>query len=58
MEIMKRFVIRNTETGELLKGTGKHAEWTTINNADLYKKKLTNFWWESNMELVEVSINY
>ena len=54
---MKRFIIRNTETGEFLKGSGKYARWTTFNNADLYKKKLTDFWWNSNMELVEVSIN-
>jgi len=54
---MKRFVIKNTETGEFLKGTGKYKEWTTFENADLYKRQLTDFWWESNMELVEVNIS-
>ena len=54
---MKRFVIKNTETGEFLKGTGKYSEWTTFDDADLYKRKLTLFWWEANMELVEVTIN-
>jgi hypothetical protein len=53
---MKRFVIKNTETGEFLKGTGKYSEWTTFDDADLYKRKLTPFWWEANMELVEVTI--
>lgn len=53
---MKRFVIRNTETGEFLKGSGKHSSWTTLDKADLYKKKLSDFWWDLNMELVEVNI--
>jgi len=54
---MKRFVIKNTETGEFLKGSGKYSEWTTFDDADLYKRKLTDFWWDSNMELVEVNIS-
>jgi hypothetical protein len=54
---MKRFIIKNTETGEFLKGTGKYLEWTTFENADLYKRKLTDFWWSENMELVEVKVN-
>ena len=54
---MKRFVIKNTETGEFLKGSGKYSEWTTFEDADLYKRKLTDFWWRSNMELVEVNIS-
>jgi hypothetical protein len=54
---MKRVVIKNTETGEFLKGTGKYLEWTTFDDADLYKRKLTPFWWDSNMELVEVNIS-
>ena len=54
---MKRFVIKNTETGEFLKGNGKYAEWTTFENADLYKRKLSGWKWdESYMELVEVNI--
>ena len=53
---MKRFVIKNTETGEFLKGTGKYSEWTTFDDADLYKRKLTPFWWKASMELVEVTI--
>ena len=54
---MKRFVIRNTETGEFLKGTGKYKEWTTFEKADLYKRKLSDWAWDSNMELVEVEVN-
>ena len=54
---MKRFVIKNSETGEFLKGSGKYSEWTTFEDADLYKRKLTDFWWQSNMELVEVNIS-
>ena len=54
---MKRFVIKNTETGEFLKGTGKYATWTTFENADLYKRKLSDWKWNSNMELVEVNIS-
>ena len=54
---MKRFVIRNTETGEFLKGNGKYAKWTTFENADLYKRKLSGWKWDSSMELVEVNIS-
>ena len=53
---MKRYIIRNTETGEFLSGTGRHTKWTSFDKADLYKGKLTDFWWEECMELVEVSI--
>lgn len=54
---MKRFVIRNTETGEFRKGTGKNGEWTTYNKADLYKTGKSSAWWfKPNMEFVEVTI--
>jgi len=55
---MSRYVIRNTKTLQYLKGTGKHKEWVTfLQEADLYKKKLTGLWWdEDTMELVPVTI--
>jgi hypothetical protein len=56
---MKRFVIRNKTTGEFLKGTGKNGEWVKdFANADLFQKKLTDFWWRENeMELVPVTVS-
>ena len=55
---MNRYVIRNTQTGKFLKGTGKHKEWVdSLDQADLYRKKLTGFWWNDEiMELVSVNI--
>ena len=46
---MKRYVIKNTETGEFLKGTGKYSEWTTFDDADLYSSK---FWEMMNRDEV------
>lgn len=55
---MERFVIRHKITGKFLKGTGKYSEWVpALSEADLYRKKLTSFWWkDDHMELVPVNV--
>ena len=55
---MTRYVIHNKQSGQFLKGSGKHKEWVdSLDQADLYKQKLTSLWWnEDMMELVPVNI--
>jgi hypothetical protein len=52
-----KYVIYDKVSGKYLTKTGKHIEQVdNLQDADIYKGKLTSLWWEDSYELIPVEL--